>query len=228
MLAAAITSHQLKPAPARIADRLLRESVAHVARTRGIDRMDVEDAFRNARNAFAHLMAHDRWRLRIEDQIDKLMRSHTALITSPGVEKFFGDLEIEKLRRGIASLDKVRAAVSEPKNDTQRQLLDSVDFMLDEVRKAINAHGAADQIGAAKVRRLESAAADIAKSKAEILEQMGVTHEHVNQFVEIVADLRLRYAREQWSFDDFASEPMLRLAQMIAVNFTTYDKTLNT
>lgn len=230
MLAAATTetTPARRPPLDKAAMRLLRSSIADVAKASGLSILGLEEIYSNTRSALAHLLAHDRYRTKMEDKVSDLMRAHREFLDHPGAAEYLGGLDVKAISAALSHFERERAALGEPRTSHQRRMLDIADRGMAAMRAILERPEIAKELGEARVQRMEEAAASLDEYRLEMLQRQGVTPTHVSHFFTVLDSLREKYEQEHYSFEGVVPEPMLQLARLVLVNFEAYNKTLNT
>ena len=212
----------------RVVNRFHRAAVGHVARELKVDMLELDDICSKVRSAFAHLIAHDRYRTRIEDRIEGLMRKNRELLDHPEAARYFGELEMKKIQTTLEQVTRIRAALQQPQDEQRRQVLDSVDYLLDKARAAASVPGIVETLGKAKIKLIDKAAADLDTCRVDMLKEAGVSPRDIQLFIAVIDETRRGLESESWDSSDVLGQDSYLLAKMILTNFPAYDTTLNT
>lgn len=210
----------------KIAQRLLREAMAAVARERSSGLLEVEGIYLNTRSALSHLLAHDRYRTRIESKVKDLLQKHRELMDQPDIVQYFGDLEMRAIRHALQCAEVFRAGIPID-SERQRQVYDSFDFLMKRAVALTERPGVLDVLGQCRVQKIETAAAGLNRCYLEMLEEAAVKPQHLAVFEQVVEQVRSKYAGEGYDFSSFIPERLTQLAYMVSNRFDVYDKVLN-
>ena len=226
-MAQTLALRPMKPS-GRVVNRFHRAAIVSIARDRKIDQLQLDDTCSNIRSAFAHLIAHDRYRTHIEDRIEDLMHKNRELLDHPDAVKFFGDLEMQKIRRTLETVTRIRSTFREAQTERQQQVVDAVDYLLNKAREAAEAPGIVEKIGKAKIQMIDKAAANLDQCRVDMLKESGVVPRDIQLFLAVIDETRRGLEQEFWDSSDVLGQDVYLLAKMILTNFPAYDKTLNT
>ena len=97
-----------RPLP-RTTSRIQREVLRRIAQEEKIGLLELEGSFTNTRSSLAHLIAHDRYRTRIEDRVQKLVKMTRNMLATPGIESLSSRRDwTKKLARSTEDLEDSR------------------------------------------------------------------------------------------------------------------------